>query len=715
MTNQPDALDLSEAAPTAVDDPWLGALAEDAPALYTNREFSWLDFNDRVFDEAADRRNPLLERIRFLAITSSNLDEFYAKRIAWLKQAMRSSPGRRTVDGLTLAEQHAELLTRCGSARRRMEALWRDVLSPALAAHGVRVVAFTSLAPEERGRLTDYFMSAVYPVLTPLVVDPSHPFPFISAGSVSLALRIRDPRTGIERFGRVKVPQNRPRFITVDDGRLVLLEDLIAAHLDVLFPGVEVLEHSMLRILRSIEIEAASGEAAEDLLDLVEREVRRRRLAEAVCLEVTAPLTDDRAELLLEELGLEGNDIVVCDGPLGLVDLHQVASLPLPDLAFAPAPPPATPPGFTQLTDRAVFFSGLHENDILVHHPYESFDTSVVRFFQEAARDPAVLAIKHTTYRTSPDSPILRALIEASTRGKQVAVLVELMARMDEENNIDWARRLEEAGIHVAYGDPGRKVHSKISLVVREEPTGVMLYGHIGTGNYNSRTARVYTDLGLVTADPAICGDLLRVFNYLTGFSNRLDTQELLVAPESLRRELAARIHREMDHARAGRPAHVILKMNALEDAEFTHLLYEAGRAGVRVDLIIRGICRLRPQVPGLSENVRVVSVIGRFLEHSRVYYFANDGAPDYYIGSADLMKRNLDERIEVLTPVHDPAHRARLHALLDLLLAEQRQAWELHDRNWRRLSIGPEAGIHERLLQASGAAEAVSALVQPD
>ena len=699
-------LDLTAEVPSA-DDPWAIALAEDAAELYANRELSWLDFNDRVLDEADDPRNPLLERVRFLAITSSNLDEFYAKRIAWLKQAMRASPNRRTVDGMTLAEQHDALLHRCADIRRGIERRWRDVLAPALAEQGVLVVAYQSLGAAERLRLEHYFMTAVYPVLTPLVVDPSHPFPFISAGSVSLALRVRDPRTGQERFGRVKVPQNRPRLVEVSSGRFVMLEDLIAAHLHVLFPGVGIAEHSMLRVLRSIEIETASGEAAEDLLDLVEREVRRRRLAEAVCLEVTGPLTADREELMLEELNLDPDDIFECEGPLGLADLQQIAGLDIPALSFPPIAAPAAPPAFANITDRAVFFSALRGNDILVHHPYESFDASVVRFFQEAARDPAVLAIKHTTYRTSPDSSILRALIEASTRGKQVAVLVELMARMDEENNIDWARRLEEAGIHVAYGDPGRKVHSKISLVVREEPTGVMLYGHIGTGNYNSRTARVYSDWGLITADPEICGDLLRVFSYLTGFSNGLEATELLVAPEGLRSGLEARIHREIEHARAGRPAHLIFKMNALEDREFTRLLYIAGRAGVRVDLVIRGISRLRPAVPGLSDNVRVISVIGRFLEHSRVYYFGNGGDPEYFIGSADLMKRNLDERIEVLTPVRQPALQARLDEFLQLLLAERRQTWELRDRSWSRLSTTNEPGIHERLMTAGSRGDA--------
>ena len=676
---------------------WKAALKAGAPELYQNREFSWLDFNDRVLAEADDPRNPLFERVRFLAIASSNLDEFYAKRISWLRQLLRTTPGRRTVDGLTIAEQYAMVSRRCAEARRAMETRWQEALRPALEQHGVDVVSFASLEPSARSVLSGYFMESVYPVLTPLVVDPAHPFPFISSNSLSLALTIREPRTGMERFGRVKVPQNRPRFVEASPMRFVALEELIAAHLDVLFPGVEVSGWSMLRVLRSIEI-GTPGEAAEDVIELVEREVRRRRLAEAVSLEVTGTLDPDREALLLEELDLSQSDVVVCGGPLGLADLHQIAKLPLPDLTFPPFTP-RVPPTFTNLTDRAMFFNTLHGEGVLVHHPYESFDATVVRFFEEAARDPAVLAIKHTTYRTSADSPILQALIEASMRGKQVAVLVELLARMDEENNIDWARRLEEAGIHVAYGDPGEKIHGKISLVVRDEPAGLVVYGHIGTGNYNSQTARLYTDMGLFTTDPTICGDLLRVFNHLTGLSGSVDTQELLVAPESLRSGIERRIRREMEHAANGRAGHLIFKMNALEDHDVTKLLYDASQVGVRIDLIVRGISRLRAGVTGLSENVRVVSVLGRFLEHSRLYYFANDGQPEYFMGSADIMKRNLDERIEVLTPIHAPAHRQEVHALLELLLEERRQAWELRDSTWTRDPDVDEPGIHDRLI----------------
>ena len=668
----------------------------DDVSLYENRELSWLDFNDRVLAEAYDPRNPLLERVRFLAITSSNLDEFYSKRVAWLKQFLRTNPGHRTVDGLSIAEQSALVAARCAAQRREIEACWHGMLVPALEERGVRIVTFGSLEPAARASLTDDFMASVYPVLTPLVVDPAHPFPFISANSLSLALWVREPRTGAERFARVKVPQNRPRFVDAGNMRFILLEDLIAAHLGVLFPGVEIVEHRMLRVLRSIEL-GTPGEAAEDLLELIEREVRRRRLAEAVNLEVTGEPTPNREKLLLEELDLLQDDVVMCAGPLGLVDLHQFAGLPLVDATF-PLVTPVVPRAFANLADRPAFFAALQDEDVLVHHPYDSFDATVARFIEEASRDPQVLAIKHTTYRTSPDSPILQSLIEASTRGKQVAVLVELTARLDEENNIEWARRLEKAGIHVGYGDPGRKIHSKITLVVREEAAGVVMYGHIGTGNYNSRTARVYTDLGLFTSDPIICGDLLRVFNHLTGMSEGLDTRELLVAPTNLREGLAWRVEREIEAARAGRPARIIFKMNALEDRDFTRLLYRAGQAGVQIDLIVRGICRLRPGVPGISERIRIISVIGRFLEHSRAYYFENGGTPEVFIGSADLMKRNLDERIEVLTPINHPALRAELVRTLDMLLADQRQAWELRDRDWHRDPEVAGPGVHDLL-----------------
>lgn len=664
--------------------------------LYTNRELSWLDFNDRVLAQSADVRNPLLERVRFLAIAASNLDEFYSKRIGWLKRISQSEPLGRTVDGLGFSDQLQLVLERTRSARDHMEQHWRHHLVPRLAEHGVRFPAYKDLEPAARARLSEYFLSAVFPVLTPLVVDPSHPFPFISGGSLSLALNLHDRRSGRDLFARVKIPQNRPRLVDAGDQRFVWLEDLITAHLDLLFPGVDVTSSCAIRVLRSMDIDAP-GEEGDDLLESMESELRRRRFASTVSLEVSGPLPPRGLALLLEELEVEESDVVTVSGPLGLADLTQIANLPMPELAF----PPFTPavPAIFRESDGAALFASIHNRDILLHHPYESFDATVARFIQQASYDPSVLAIKHTMYRTSPDSPILQALIDAAGRGKQVAVLVELSARLDEANNIEWARRLEEAGVHVAYGNPDLKIHAKISLVVREEPAGVTLYGHIGTGNYNSRTARVYTDFGLLTADASICSDLVRIFNFLTGMSDQPDTGVLLLAPGNLRAELERRVRREIDAARAGRPARILFKMNALEDAACTDLLYEASQAGVDVDLIVRGICRLRPGLPGISERVRVVSIIGRFLEHARVYSFSNDGNPEYLIGSADLMKRNLDERIEVLTPIQDPVLMSQLQDVLELQLADDRQGWYLHDRHWERDEQSTAEGVQTHLL----------------
>ncbi len=681
------------AEPTAVEP----AFDLDDPALYANRELSWLDFNDRVFAEATDERNPLLERVRFLAITSSNLDEFYAKRIGWLKRGLRSDGRTRTVDGLTVGEQLELVVARCKGERVRITEYWHSVLCPALEEQGVRIVSFNQLESASRERLTAYFDEAVYPVLTPLVVDPSHPFPFISSGSLSLAMNIRNPNTGTEKFARIKVPQNRPRLLDAGEGRYVFLEDVIASQANSLFPGMEVVEWQALRVIRSADI-GTPGEEADDLLELIENELRRRRLAEAVCLEVSGTMATSSMELMLEELELNADDVVVTPGPLGLADLGQLASLPLPDLAFRPFVQ-TVPPAFAGVTDSHSFFAQLRERDILVHHPYESFDATVERFIEEAAKDPAVLAIKQTMYRTSPDSEIFEALIEASGRGKQVAVLVELTARFDEANNIEWARKLEDAGVHVAYGNPALKIHSKIALVVREEVGGVTMYAHVGTGNYNRRTARLYTDFGLFTADKGICSDLVRIFNYLTGYSDRQPGTNLLVAPTGLRSELEARVRREIEAAKRGEHASIVIKMNALEDFQFSRLMYEASQAGVEVDLIVRGICRVRAGVPGLSENLRVRSIIGRFLEHSRVFRFNNGGDPEYFIGSADMMKRNLDERIEVVTPVRQADLKLQLQLFLDLLLSDKRQSWELQDWTWVKDFTNTDPGTHQTLL----------------
>ncbi len=674
----------------------------DSPDVYLNRELSWLEFNQRVFTEALDVRNPLVERVRFLAITANNLDEFLAKRVAWLRQLAPTSPGRRTVDGLTIVEQLHAVLTRCARMRRDLEAAWHGILEPALAGYGTRIVSFDRLDSVTQQELRDYFERSVFPVLTPLVVDVAHPFPLISAGSISVILDVKDPRTGEILFARVKVPPNRPRFVPVGDGTYVMLEDLITAHLWMLFPGVEISHTRVMRVLRSIEL-GEPGEAAEDVIELISRELERRRLADAVSLELTGDPGYVHEDLLLTELRLTPEDLIYCDGPLGLNDLRDLVADAPEDDQFPPLVQ-AIPPEIAAINseDPESFFAMLRHRDVLVHHPYDSFDATVARFMELAARDPAVLGIKQTTYRTSRDSPILRSLMEASRRGKQVAALLELTARLDEENNIEWARRLEEVGAHVGYGNPGEKIHGKLSLIVRDEGDGVRLYAHIGTGNYNANTARLYEDFGLFTADPAICSDLLRVFNHLTGLADHLETTDLLVAPDNLREGLEERVYREMEHARAGRPARLIFKMNSLEDRAFTRLLYEAGQAGVQVDLIVRGISRIRPGVPGLSENIRVVSVIGRFLEHSRVYYFQNGDTPEYYIGSPDLMVRNLDERMEALVPIREPALQTRIHAFLERLLADRRQGWEQHDSGWNRDQTVSDDGTHEHLARAS-------------
>ena len=672
----------------------------DDPALYLNRELSWLDFNGRVLAEAQDPRNPLLERVKFAAITSSNLDEFYAKRIGWLQRLLRTDPRRRTVDGLTVGEQLTQARERCRAMRDAVDGLWSRELRPALAEAGVRIVRYGSLGASEQDELGEHFERAILPVLTPLVVDPAHPFPFISGGSLSLIVELHDLRGGVGRFARVKVPPNRPRFIEIGEGRFVPIEEVIGAYLHLLFPGAQVSGWHLVRVLRSADV-GEPGEAAQDLRELVESQIEQRRLAEAVALEAPAALPQAHRRRLLDELELTEDDVVAIEGLVGKDALMQIGALPRPDLAL-PAFTPAAPASFANVADAAGLFALLRERDVMVHHPYESFGATVARFVEAAASDPRVLAIKQTLYRTSPDSPVLKSLIDAAGKGKQVAVVVELSARFDEANNIEWTRRLEQAGVHIAYGSPALKVHSKISLVVREEDEGLRLYAHIGTGNYNSATARVYSDLGLFTSDGGVCSDLVTVFNHLTGSSERPVTTDLVVAPATLRHEFERRVRREIEHARRGRPARLIFKMNALEDARFTRLLYEASAAGVQVDLIVRGICRLRPGVPGLSDRVRVVSIVGRFLEHARIYCFGNAGDPEYFIGSADLMARNLDERIEILAPIRQPDLRAQLRRILDAQLADRRQGWELRGAEWSRDPHCEQPGVHAEMLASA-------------
>ena len=669
----------------------------DAPEWYANRELSWLDFNDRVLAEARDRRNPLLERLKFLAITGSNLDEFYAKRIGWLRRLAETDRNQHTMDGMSVADQLEESKRRCLAMRQELDEIWAYDLRPALAAAGVEIVSYDDLDADQQAELEAHFKLAILPILTPLVVDPAHPFPFISGGSLSLAVGLRQ-RNGMTRFARVKVPPNRPRFVDLGGGRFVPLEEVIGAHLGLLFAGVEVVGWHLIRVLRSAEV-GTPGEAAEDLRELIESQIERRRLADAVALECSSRLPTLHRDLVLDELELDDSDVIEVEHLVDTADLMQLATLDVKELTFAGFTP-AIPRRFASVEEDGRLWETLRERDLLVHHPYESFDATVVRFVEQAARDPQVLAIKQTLYRTSPDSPILEALMNAAAKGKQVAVVVELTARFDEANNIEWARKLEEAGVHISYGSPDLKVHSKISLVVREEPPGVRLYAHIGTGNYNSGTARLYTDIGMFTSDAAIGGDLVTVFNHLTGSSERPVTHELIVAPTTMRTEFEQRIRREIEIARAGRPARLAFKMNALEDQDFVRLLYEASQAGVDVDLIVRGLCRLRPGIPGLSDRIRVVSVIGRFLEHARIYYFGNDGDPEYFIGSADLMQRNLDERIEIIAPVREPDLQEHLWDVLQVQLNDRRQGWRLHDESWTRDDACADIGVHADLLE---------------
>lgn len=672
-----------------------GAASLTDPSIYTNREASMLDFNERVLAQAGDPGHPLLERVKFLAIAASNLDEFTSKRVGWLKRALSTEPMLRTLDGRTIVEQDAMVNRRIRAFIAEMYRQWKQELMPLLAEHGIAVMKFSQVDKQPRKAINQHFYDVIYPTLTPLVVDPGHPFPFISTNSLSLAVVVGNPRTGEERFARIKAPANHPRFLEAGDGKFVPLEQVIAAHASALFPGRTVSSSHAMRVIRSAEV--SPGEEAEDLMELVENELRRRRLAQAVRLEVAPSLPAGYLDLLLEELEIGRDDVVKIKGLVGLADLMELAALEKPDLRDSPYTP-AVPSAFARSSvgaDPPDFFSAIRERDVLVHHPYESFDLTVGEFVVRAVEDPNVLAIKQTLYRTSQDSPIVDALIEASELGKEVAVLVELSARFDEAQNIEWARKLEAAGVHVAYGIPGYKIHSKICLVVRQEGDRVMLYGHVGTGNYNSHTAKVYTDFGLFTARPEICQDLLQVFNYLTGYAESPECQSLLVAPFEMRSRLEEMIRAEIDAANSGHKARIVLKMNALEDFAFTRLLYEAAQAGVQVDLIVRGICRIQPGAAGTGDRIRVVSVVGKYLEHSRLFAFHNRGKPLYWIGSADLMKRNLDERIEVLAPVLSTEHKQVLQSVIDALLADNRSGWRLQGREWQPPSKTDEPGAH--------------------
>ena len=684
--------------------------------LFFNRELSWLDFNARVLHEAADERNPLLERLKFAAIFSSNLDEFFMVRVAGLRRQVAAKVVQAGPDGLTPNEQLDAIHTRVAELVDRQRRLIHETLFPRLAGHGIRLLSVPELTPSEWAAVDDLFAAQVFPVLTPLAVDPGHPFPFISNLSLSLAVEIRDPVTEMVHFARVKVPKSLPRWVPIARANhFVPLEQVIGANLGVLFPGMEVLGWYAFRVTRYADLDLGSIEEPTDLLATIEEQVFGRRFAEVVRLEVQddmplhlrALLLDElREEERVEEQKLEGfplseRDVQITGPLLDLGDLLTLAGLDIAELRDPPLV--ASVPEELRDHDRPIF-DVIRERDVLVHHPFDSFPATIERFLDAAATDDHVLAIKLTLYRTSGDTAIVRALTEAAQRGKQVAVLVELQARGDEVNNITWGRTLESYGVHVAYGLTALKTHAKTALVVRREGDVIRRYVHIGTGNYNSKTARVYTDIGLLTASPAIGADITDLFNMLTGFSRQRRYRRLLVAPANMRDRFRELIAREADNAAAGRPAQIIAKMNALVDPDIIRALYDASQAGVEIDLVIRGICCLRPGVPGVSERIRVISIIGRFLEHSRAWLFGNGGAEEIYIGSADWMPRNLDRRIEAVTPVHGSSLQARMRALLHTCLEDNRQAWELaSDGSWtQRTPNGVERATHKLLITDS-------------
>ena len=669
-----------------------------SPERFLNRELSWLDFDARVLALASNPDVPLLERAKFVAIFSQNLDEFFQVRIAGLKDQVAAGLGKQTADGRTAAQQLREIRERLAALVATAEGVFLNDLVPALAGVGIVFSSYDDLDDADRAYLDTVFEERIFPVLTPLAVDPGHPFPYISDLSLNLAVVVNDPVTGEHRFARVKVPNLLPRFVVMPDGeRFIPLEQVIASHLDVLFPGMEPGTHYAFRVTRNADL-TVEEEEADDLLETIELELRRRRFGRAVRLEIDANVSGEILELLTEELDLDAADIYTFSGPIDLGGLFGLMSLDRPDLKDEPWAPITQPRLSSTDPDEPVdMFSVIRDRDVLMHHPYESFSTSVEEFIRQASVDPSVLAIKLTLYRTSSDTSIIKSLVRAAERGKQVAALVELKARFDEKKNIGWAKELEKAGVHVIYGLMGLKIHTKTTLVVREEHDGIRRYCHIGTGNYNPKTARLYEDVGLLTADPAVGSDLTQLFNLLTGFARDPEFSKLLISPTTIRPGITELIANE---AALGSEGHIVLKMNSLVDAALIDSLYAASQAGTRVDLIVRGICCLRPGVPGLSENIHVRSIVGRYLEHSRIYYFKHgaDGQAVYYIGSADLMPRNLDRRVEALVPVEDPLLQARLHEILAVNLEDDRLAWALGpDTTWTRVFGVDQFDTHRR------------------
>ena len=692
----------------------------DHPSLFFNRELSTLDFFWRVLHQGLDERTPLLERIFFVAITASNLDEFFQKRVGGLKRQAAAGVTAPSPDGRTPEEQLVLIRDAVDALYGRLTDFWDHRLVPRLRETAdIHLRDYETLSDTERAHVDAHFQENIFPVLTPLAVDPGHPFPFLSNLSLSLAVMLRHPRRGTEHFARVKVPSNRRRWVPLPEPHhYVPLEQIIAHNLDDLFRGMTVESAHTFRVTRNADVRR-DEEEADDLLKMISEELRERRFAPVVRLEVAPDMPDAVRSLLSDELSLTPDDIYESDGLLGHADLMPLAQIDRPEHRFSPWEP-VVPPRLrregdpTRLVrqgktaDYPNIFAAIRDGDLLVHHPYESFQESTLRFVEEAAHDPQVLAIKQTLYRTSENSPIVGALVDAANQGKQVAVLVEVKARFDEANNIEWGRTLEESGVHVAYGLVGLKTHAKVTLVMRQEDGEPRAYCHIGTGNYNPKTARQYTDLGLFTCDEDVGYDVTNLFHYLTGYAPEQHYRELLVAPQNMRRRFTQLIQREIDHAQSEGTGRIVAKMNQLNDERIISHLYRAAQAGVEIDLIVRGHCRLRPGVEAVSESIRVISILGRFLEHSRIYFFGNNGEPDLYLGSADWMSRNLNDRVESIVKVRNPTHRERLIDLLRRALRDPRSAWDLQaDGQYvqRAPTTAPAPGLQEQLMDQQRAA----------
>jgi len=656
-----------------------------------DRELSWLSFNERVLEMAEDQSIPLFERIRFLTIFASNLDEFYMVRVASLLSKLESNSKLANSAGFTPVELLEAISVRVRDLTLRHANVFKNQISPELKTHEIEFLRWDDLSDDERSYVSRIFSDRIFPVLTPLAVDPSHPFPYISGLSLNLAVIVKNPKSSEEYFARIKVPPILSRFIPVSPAthttRFLPLEELIAIHLQELFPGMLIEDHYTFRITRNQDIELEE-EDSENLLTSIEQELARRRFGPPVRLEIESCVDEKLRNKLCEQLDINPANVLSLPAPLNLRDLLKITDLDLPKLNF----PPFRSRTVASLREvdaeePDLFFAAIRQGEILLHHPYESFTSSVVQFLQHAAQDPSVLAIKQTLYRTSGDSPIIEALIEAAEAGKQVLAVIELRARFDEQANVRWARKLEAAGVHVVYGLMGLKTHAKLSLVVRDEAQGLRLYCHMGTGNYNPKTARFYEDLGLLSADPLLTDDLTKLFNQLSGFAPQSTYSRLLVAPRTLRSGLLEKITNETAMAKAGRPSGIQIKLNSLLDEDFVDALYEASQAGVKIEIVVRGICSLRPGIAGLSENITVRSILGRFLEHSRIYHFVNGGEDEYWIGSADLMHRNLDRRVESLVRIERPAHKSSLQEIFDLSLSNETASWHQDQDKWTRVS----------------------------